>query len=87
MRKPVVIEKKDIMQISVTRNKIHSLRWLIRSTYVILLVFLFADRIMKTLQDLLHSSQRFFFEYIAFTLMDTILFQCDLQKTNQPRKP
>jgi hypothetical protein len=64
MRKPVVIEKKDIMQISVTENKLHSLRWVVRLTYASLLVFLFADRIMKALQDL----QREFPYYIVINL-------------------
>ncbi|AKB51795.1 hypothetical protein MSBRW_2542 [Methanosarcina barkeri str. Wiesmoor] len=49
MRKPVVIEKKDIIQISITRNKNHSLRWLIHLKYAIVLVFFFVEGIMEAL--------------------------------------
>lgn len=48
MRKPIVIEKEDITQISVKKNEGHSLRWLIRLFYV----FLFVVTIMMDLRDL-----------------------------------
>lgn len=48
MRKPIVIEKEDITQISVKKNEGHSLRWLIRLFYV----FLFVVTIIMDLRDL-----------------------------------
>lgn len=64
MRNPVVIEKKDIMEISITESKIHSLRWVVRLTYIILLVFFFKDTVTKALQDL----QKEFPYYIVLNL-------------------
>ncbi|MCO5383158.1 MAG: DUF1673 domain-containing protein [Methanosarcina barkeri] len=48
MRKPVVIEKEDVTQISLTKNENHSLRWLIR----LFCVFFFVVTIMMDLKDL-----------------------------------
>lgn len=64
MRNPVVIEKTDIMEISITESKIHSLRWVVRLTYIILLVFFLKDTVTKALQDL----QKEFPYYIVLNL-------------------
>ncbi|HII02966.1 TPA: DUF1673 family protein [Methanosarcinaceae archaeon] len=64
IRKPVVIEKKDIMQISVTRSKDYSLRWLTRLFSVIFILFFFVGGIMSTLRNL----ERSFTDYVVLSL-------------------
>jgi Protein of unknown function (DUF1673). len=64
MHKPVVIENKDIRQISVTRHKDHSLRWLIRLMYVIFIAFFFVKGIIEALQNL----KRAFPYYVVISL-------------------
>ncbi|AAM07839.1 DUF1673 family protein [Methanosarcina acetivorans] len=64
LRKPVVVEKEDIRQISVTRNENHSLRWLIRLFYVIFLPFYLGEGIIKALRNL----ERSFPDYIVLSL-------------------
>lgn len=64
LRKPIVVEKENIRQISVTKNKNHSLRWLIRSFYVIFLPFYLGEGIVKALGNL----ERSFPDYIVFSL-------------------
>lgn len=49
MRKPIVIKKDDIVQISTTKNYSYSLRWLIRLFYVIAIPFLLYRRDTKEL--------------------------------------
>jgi hypothetical protein len=64
LRKPVVVEKEDIRQISVTKNENHSLRWLIRLFYVIFLPFYLGEGIIETLRNL----ERSFPDYIVLSL-------------------
>jgi Protein of unknown function (DUF1673). len=64
IRKSVMIEKEDIIQISVTKNKDHSLRWLIRLFSVIFILFFFVGGIMSTLRDL----ERSFTDYVVLSL-------------------
>lgn len=64
MRKPVIIEKEDIMQISVTRTGNHYLRWTVRLIYVVFIPLYFVKEIMTTLQDM----ERSFPEYIDLSL-------------------
>lgn len=64
LRKPIVVEKEDIRQISVTKNRDHSLRWLIRSFYVIFLPLYLGEGIIKALRNL----ERSFPDYIVFSL-------------------
>ncbi|AKB34500.1 hypothetical protein MSSIH_3810 [Methanosarcina siciliae HI350] len=64
MRKPLVIEKEDVMQISVTRTENHYLRWLVRSIYVVFIPLYFVKEIMPTLQEM----ERSFPEYIDLSL-------------------
>jgi len=61
---PIVVEKEDIRQISVTKNRDHSLRWLIRSFYVIFLPLYLGEGIIKALRNL----ERSFPDYIVFSL-------------------
>jgi magnesium-transporting ATPase (P-type) len=64
LRKPIVVEKEDIRQISITKNRDHSLRWLIRSFYVIFLPFYLGEGIIKALRNL----ERSFPDYIVLSL-------------------
>jgi Protein of unknown function (DUF1673). len=67
MRKPIVIEKEDIMQISATKNYNHSLRWLARLFYVILIPLVFILGIPRNLQYIKYIEVSFS-NYVDFSL-------------------
>ncbi|MGA9189668.1 MAG: hypothetical protein WB014_14175 [Methanosarcina sp.] len=70
MRKPVVIEKEDVTQISLTKNESHSLRWLIRLFYV----FFFIVTIMMDLKDLERLASDYSKLSISLTKLSKITF-------------
>lgn len=55
MRKPILIEKENLKQTSVTRNENHSLRWLIHLLYVVFIPFYFVEGIMTALRNMERS--------------------------------
>ncbi|MDR7666226.1 DUF1673 family protein [Methanosarcina sp. Z-7115] len=70
MRKPVVIEKEDVTQISLTKNESHSLRWLIR----LFCVFFFVVTIMMDLKDLERLATDYSKLSISLTKLSKITF-------------
>ncbi|HIH94210.1 TPA: DUF1673 family protein [Methanosarcina acetivorans] len=52
IRKPVVIEKKDIIQISVTRNENRSLRWPMRLVFLVTLPIILLRTVERIVRDL-----------------------------------
>ena len=52
IRKPVVIEKKDIRQMSVTRNENHHLRWPMRLVFLITLPIILLRTVERIVRDL-----------------------------------
>ncbi|WP_390175967.1 DUF1673 family protein [Methanosarcina siciliae] len=52
IRKPVVIEKKDIIQISVTRNENRSLRWPTRLVFLVTLPIILLRTVERIVRDL-----------------------------------
>ncbi|MDW5548897.1 DUF1673 family protein [Methanosarcina sp.] len=68
MRKPIVIEKEDITQISVKKNEGHSLRWLIRLFYVIAIPLDFILGIPRNLQYIKYIEASFS-NYVDFSLL------------------
>lgn len=64
MRKPVVIDKEDIMQISEKKNISHYMHWLFRLLNVIIIASFFVQGIMESLQNL----KRTFPYYIVISL-------------------
>ncbi|WP_292389086.1 DUF1673 family protein [Methanosarcina sp. UBA5] len=67
MRKPIVVEKEDITQISVKKNEGHSLRWLIRLFYVIAIPLDFILGIPRNLQYIKYIEVSFS-NYVDFSL-------------------
>ncbi len=79
MRKPVVIEKEDIIQISVTRTGNHFLRWLMRLIYIVWIPLYFIKEVMTTLCDLKISFPDYvelsqFLRQLAILTMFLIMF-------------
>lgn len=68
MRKPIVIGKEDITQISVKKNEGHSLRWLIRLFYVIAIPLDFILGIPRNLQYIKYIEASFS-NYVDFSLL------------------
>ncbi|AKB83944.1 hypothetical protein MSBR3_3366 [Methanosarcina barkeri 3] len=68
MRKPIVIEKEDITQISVKKNEGYSLRWLIRLFYVIAIPLDFILGIPRNLQYIKYIEASFS-NYVDFSLL------------------
>jgi hypothetical protein len=52
LHKPVVIEKEDVTQISVTKNQSHSLRWFLRLFYIACVLLYFVITVMTDLKVL-----------------------------------
>jgi hypothetical protein len=52
LRKPVMIEREDVTQISVTKNKDHSYRWLFRLCYIVIIPLFFVVTILSDLRTL-----------------------------------
>jgi hypothetical protein len=67
MRKPIVVEKKDIMQISATKNYNHSIRWLARVFCIILIPLNFILGIPRNLQYIKYIEVSFS-NYVDFSL-------------------
>jgi hypothetical protein len=70
--KPVVIEKEDVTQISVTKNGNYSLRWLIRLCYIIIIPLLFVVMILNDLKDLERSALDYTELHFFLTQLSTI---------------
>jgi hypothetical protein len=67
MRKPIVIEKEEIIQISAKKNYNHSLRWLVRLFWVILMSVYFIEGIPRNLQYIEYIKESFS-NYVDFSL-------------------
>ncbi len=52
LRKPVMIEKEDVTQISVKKNKDHSLRWFFRLCYIVIIPLFIVVIILSDLRAL-----------------------------------